>query len=546
MALALYRKYRPTQFSSVAGQDMITRTLLNQLKASTVAHAYLFTGPRGTGKTSTARLLAKAVNCLEPKDGEPCEQCSACVLMQTGNALDIIEIDAASNTQVEKVRDVIVEGVRFAPSTLKRKVYIIDEVHMLSSGSFNALLKTLEEPPDHALFILATTEIHKVPATIISRCQRFDFRRIPAETIVQTLKQIAKSEGVEVEEQVYTEVARHADGGMRDAESVFGQMLALAEGSVTMREAALVLPVSSSESTFGLLEAVADQTPAIVLERIQQAVEQGIDVPQLTSDLIEATRVVMLSALGATAAGNEVFDETSRARLHGVAARMGAARAAQLVSMLSDARLSMKSDVIPQLSLELALVQASLPQEASVAAPVAPPTVPKPPMGSVSVAAPKPAARPVVEAPPVDTMSESSLSPVVTAEVAPVAETSVAAETPPVEPATAFGGAVPVLHIEEVRSRWPDVFQMLKGANASLPIVIKAGDVTGIDGDRIEVSFAYAMHADMVNQDRNRRILEPVLERVYGKKMSIKGKYVHQESDETVSMLLQEFGGSAA
>src|SRR3990167_6662176 len=200
--MSLYRKYRPQTFGDLTGQDHVRDTLRNQIKSGGLSHAYLFTGPRGVGKTTTARLLAKAANCLKLKEAEPCNACAACEAITNGAALDVLEMDAASHTQVDKVRENIVETVRVAPSILKKRVYIIDEVHMLSTASFNALLKTLEEPPAHALFILATTEIHKVPATIISRCQRFDFRKILLPALVVRLADICKQEGVKADTEV--------------------------------------------------------------------------------------------------------------------------------------------------------------------------------------------------------------------------------------------------------------------------------------------------------------------------------------------------------
>lgn len=538
MSLALYRKYRPARFEDVAGQETVVRTVRNQLASGSLAHAYLFTGPRGVGKTTIARILAKAANCLELKDGEPCDTCTACVSIQNGSALDIIEIDAASNTQVEKVRDVIVDGVRFAPSALKRKVYIIDEVHMLSTGSFNALLKTLEEPPAHALFILATTEIHKVPATVISRCQRFDFRKIPAQVIVDTLKSIAKKEGIEVEDQVFSEVARHADGGLRDAESVFGQLLALGERKVTMREAMLVLPASSAERTFEILAALARKDAAGAIQALNVSVEEGIDMPHLCDDLIDTLRAALLVSIGSPASARDPsassglgqFDDTARAAIAQAAAQLGTARAADAVRRLSDAKRHMKSDSIPQLSLEIAFVELCSREDAKGLEGLGS-------SGSLG-GSKKPELSTASVIQPVETVPSQPSEP-----PKPPQPTSVV----PIAPiATAFGGAVPVISLDDVKSRWPEVFATLKSVNASLPIVINAGEISRIDGDRIEMNFTYAMHADMVNADRNRKLLEPVLERIYGKKMYVIGTHAHKESDETVNLLVQEFGGSAA
>ena len=213
---ALYRKYRPQTFSDVVGQDHITKTLKNGIEEGRIVHAYLFTGTRGTGKTTCAKILSKAVNCLDPQNGDPCGKCSACLAANAGTATDIVEIDAASNNRVDDVRE-LRDQVNFPPAALKYRVYIIDEVHMLSGGAFNALLKTLEEPPAHVIFILATTEVHKLPATILSRCQRFDFRRIDSDVIAARLLEIAGKEGFSLTKEGAALIAGVADGAMRDA-----------------------------------------------------------------------------------------------------------------------------------------------------------------------------------------------------------------------------------------------------------------------------------------------------------------------------------------
>ncbi|OGL66530.1 DNA polymerase III, subunit gamma and tau [Candidatus Uhrbacteria bacterium RIFCSPHIGHO2_01_FULL_63_20] len=509
MAEALYRKYRPVSFSDVVGQEHVKTTLKNEVASGTIAHSYLFTGPRGVGKTTVARILAKAVNCLKngvgpssapegaSAGGEPCNACEACEAIAAGNALDVVELDAATHTGVDNIRETVIEAVRFAPNRLKHRVYVIDEVHMLSAGSFNALLKTLEEPPAHAVFVLATTEVHKVPATVVSRCQRFDFRRIGVADLVETLRDICKKEGREVDDAVLAEVARHADGGLRDAESLLGQLLAVGGKKVTADEAALVLPSTNALAAAELVEHLVKQDAASAVRLVNRCAEQGVDMPHFAADLVDALRAMLHASLGDAEALSMKLERSAAERLTALLGQTSPKALSAMTERFLEAKRHSKGDAIPQLPLELAIVESCIPANPA-----------------------HPFEQPGVDSGP------------------PLAET-VAIET------TALGD-VPVLDLDEVKSRWPEVFQLVKAANASLPVVLKTGEVKGVDGNRIELSFAYALHAETVNNDRNRRILEPVLHKVYGRRIHVHGTYAASDGDDAVDALLEEFGGTAA
>jgi DNA polymerase III subunit gamma/tau len=286
------RKWRPQIFNDVVGQEHITSTLKNAIKNNRIAHAYIFTGPRGVGKTTTARILAKVLNCLHPVDSEPCNKCELCLSIQNGQSMDIIEIDGASNRGIDEIRT-LRESVKYSPSRGKYKVYIIDEVHMLTKESFNAFLKTLEEPPSHTVFIFATTDIQKVPLTIISRCQRFDFRRIQLNTIKSLLKEIAKSENIEIEDKTLTIIAKKADGALRDAESFFDQVVSYCGNKIDQETVSKMLNLIDDEIYFNISDAVLKKDFNEVFRVSGLLFDEGYDFSDFINGLIEHFRNIL-------------------------------------------------------------------------------------------------------------------------------------------------------------------------------------------------------------------------------------------------------------
>ena len=293
MYQALYRKYRPQTFDDVVGQGAITTTLKTQLQSGRLSHAYLFTGSRGTGKTSSAKILAKAVNCENPQDGNPCGVCQACRTIDSGACMDVLEIDAASNNGVDNVRDLRDDAI-YTPSQVKKRVYIIDEVHMLSISAFNALLKIIEEPPEHLLFILATTELHKVPATILSRCQRFSFRRISQEDIAARLQYVAYKENIDLDDSAARVLARLADGGMRDGLSLLDQCASATTGELTADKVYSCLGIAGIRECSSMMAAIADHDSKKVLSLLNESYAQGKDMGALLDELACLTRDLMI------------------------------------------------------------------------------------------------------------------------------------------------------------------------------------------------------------------------------------------------------------
>ena len=357
--LSLYRKYRPQRFSEILGQGHVSQTLANAITEDRVAHAYLFTGPRGTGKTSTARILAKALNCERGPTPDPCGVCDACIQITEGTSLDVFEMDAASHSGVDDTREIL-SGVPLATAGGRKKIYVIDEVHMLTSQSFNALLKTLEEPPGHVVFVLATTEAHKVLPTIVSRTQRFDFRRISAEILEEHLSHVAKLETIDIEPDAIAHIARHAEGSARDALAALEQMASFG-GTVTLESAERLLGRRSEDTFFETFDAIAAGDMGAVFRAVQTFVAQGADLRQLAFDALEHTRSLLL--LKAAPESEELIDVPAedRPRLASQAMQFTPTTLLRTLDLLGQAIIEMRNAPNHRLLLEVALVRAAAP-----------------------------------------------------------------------------------------------------------------------------------------------------------------------------------------
>jgi DNA polymerase-3 subunit gamma/tau len=354
MSQALYRKYRPKEWAEVMGQDHIVTTLKNAIAADRVAHAYLFAGSRGTGKTTLARLLAKAVNCLNlDRTKRPDNDCENCKAVNENRFLDLIEIDAASNTSVDDVRD-LRDKINFSPSQGKYKIYIIDEVHMLSTAAFNALLKTLEEPPPHAIFVLATTEIHKIPATVLSRCQRHEFRRVPVDEIVTNLKKIVKAEKIQADDEALVQIARQSAGGMRDAISLLDQLSSTGD-RITLTLAQNVLGTAASQTVLEVLSSIMDHDPAHGLETIHRALDAGADPRSLARQIVEYLRGLMLIQMGNAGQVEATADVKKQMQSHAKSFTTG--DVLRMMKAFNTAATDLRGSWQPSLNLELALAE---------------------------------------------------------------------------------------------------------------------------------------------------------------------------------------------
>jgi len=421
---ALYREWRPKQFSEIFGQDAVVTTLMRQVTSGRIAHAYLFCGTRGTGKTTASKVFSRAINCLDTSSAEPCGECEVCKAILAESCMDVIEIDAASNNGVDEIRD-LREKVKYPPTMAKYKVYIIDEVHMLSTGAFNALLKTLEEPPHHAVFILATTEPQRLPATILSRCQRFDFHRISAETIIDKLMIVLGGIGRTAEDGALYEVARAAEGSMRDAMSLMDVCLAYTDGEVTSQLARDVLGTSGREFMFDFMDALITNDAKRCLELIAATMDLGRDPQVFARDTVSHARTALLAGiLGSELADITEITEEDAQRYREQASKAPREKFMRIMELFMKAEPDMKWALQPRTVLELCAVRACHPEAekdaaleervakvenavkngVAIAAPAAAPAAGAP--AEAPAASPAPAARPAAAAPAADAPRE--------------------------------------------------------------------------------------------------------------------------------------------
>jgi DNA polymerase-3 subunit gamma/tau len=504
---ALYRRYRPQTFAAIVGQEHVTRTLRNAIASGQVSHAYLLSGSRGIGKTTIARLIAKAVNCTKAKDGEPCDSCENCVAIREGRFLDLIEIDAASNRGIDEMRD-LREKVRFAPSQGQYKVYVIDEAHQLTSEAFNALLKTLEEPPPHAIFVLATTEAGKIPATIVSRTQRFDLRRIPYAGMVKQLAAICEQEELKFEPAALEAIARHAQGSLRDAESILDMVATFSDGSVKTADVAELLGVSEWEETGALFDALAANDGAAGVRLVGRLVDEGRDLRLFVRRAFDHMRALVL--VQSSGKVPETASEGVAATLKEQAPKFTLERLARIAKRLLETETQLRVSEGTPLPLELAILDL-----VTANAPSVPPASPQPPRTTPPTRQTTTTPTPTRSAPRSEAETPVSRRPAAVVPISSIPRGEARAAVP--VSVTDVGSAKAIdlaarraaasLAIEDVRKAWAALVADAKQQSLGKAAHLNDAEPTAIEGSTIVIGFATDF-ARAFWQDRLRAELE--------------------------------------
>jgi len=566
MSASLYRKYRPDSFDQVIGQSFVKQTIQNEIKSNKLAHAYLFSGPRGVGKTTLARLIAKAVNCENRKDGEsePCGKCTSCINIAKNKNLDMIEVDAASNRGIDEIRE-LRERTRFAPATSKFKIFIIDEVHMLTKEAFNALLKTLEEPPAYIIFILATTEVHKIPETIISRCQRFDFKKIDFKDIVERLDTISKSEGYTIAKEALQNIAYHSEGHPRDAESLLSQALAIAgdKKEIGLEELLMIMPASNFGLIFQFIEFLIKSDIKNALELINKLVDDGIDLENFTENLIKMIHKFILIKAGLNNLDWQL-EKTLEAKADELVRQVSNVQLVFMIEAFSQAKSELNNFLLNQIALEIAVLKICT-DDVEIK-----PSAEK--VNNIPDSAQEikveqklennevePKSQEVVEIKKVEKVE--SIESVKKVDNTNDAEESkdIENEQEEVKEATEDKNESKV-SLYEIKGKWIEILQKIGQENRSLVAMMEVSEIKNYENKVLTISFPYKFYIDKIKDMGNNKLIEDVVFKVLNCRIKIKAelgekkeaslkfspaqeKAPQKAPDPKMNTLLEAFGG---
>lgn len=527
--MALYLKYRPQDFSSVIGEEHIVKTLSNQVANNKLAHAYLFSGPRGVGKTTLARIIAKAVNCENRKDKDinPCNNCSSCEEISHSRAIDVIEIDAASHTGVDNVRENIIDNAQFKPTKSKYKVFIIDEVHMLSTSAFNALLKTLEEPPEHVIFILATTELHKLPATIISRCQRFAFKKIPHDTMSKHLENIAKEEKIKIAKEVIERIVNKSDGCARDAISLLDQLMATGEKNIDSETASLVLPNSNIEKTFSFVTTLVNKDVTSGMNLVQTLVDDGVNFNQFNIDLLELLHAMMVNKADPQATFVLDINDKVKKEIDKINQQITYTDLITLIDLVMKRSQQIRLSPVPELPLQLILLECCEKKDNNSSDG----TLSTPTKSDIKTKTEPKEITPKIEKTEINQP------------VSPIEEVKKASFTDKVKNIVTKSVD---FSLPDIEKNWTNFISKVEKDYPSLTFILKMSEIAGLENNLVKIGVQYSFHADKINDKVCQRNLENIFSEIIGDKVKIEA--IIQEKEITaiqndIQDLASNFGG---
>lgn len=533
MYQALYRQYRPKTFDEVLGQEHITRTLRQQVLKGNIGHAYLFSGTRGTGKTSAAKILSRAVNCLNPHDGNPCNECEICKGILDESIMDVIEMDAASNNSVDDVRD-LKEKVIYPPSRARYKVYIIDEVHMLSKGAFNALLKTLEEPPKHLIFILATTEPERLPQTILSRCQRFDFKRITIKDIVENMRSISNKLNIEIDDKALNLIARNSDGAMRDALSLLDQCISFNDEKISYEDATNILGIANKYLIFDMVNDIKEKNLEKVLFAIDEIIQNGKDINQFIKDIIRHFRDLMVAKTSKNPA--EIIETEDSEEYVVQSKTMRLEYILKALEILTTAEAQGKWSTQPRIILEMAVIKlVSIEEELSLEE-----RVKRLEQGI------KPA---VINEQKATAASISKEKPIISEKPKPKAKEENKAPIEIVDDGSA-------LEVEKIKNEWTKVIQAIKIKKINIYALIMEGEVISFENNLLTIVYneGFGFHKEAVSSPQNKEFVEDIVSKYFNKNITIhffmkgelpnnfKKEDTKSDKDEAINDVIDFFG----